>query len=51
VEINEYPQQARWKVTHRDTTNAIAEQTGCALIARGMYCPPGKEPEAGERKL
>lgn len=53
LEINDYPQQARWKVTHRETMNAVNELTGCAVISRGQYFPPGKEPEPGSniRKL
>jgi hypothetical protein len=47
LEINDFPQQARWKVTHRETMNTINELTGCAIISRGQYFPPGKEPEPG----
>lgn len=52
LEINDYPQQARWKVTRRDTSiAAIVEFTGCAITPRGSYFPPGKTPKPGERKL
>lgn len=50
-EINDYPQQARYKVTHRDTINAIAEFTGCSVTTRGTYITPGRNPLPGERKL
>merc|ERR1719198_1169285 len=51
VEFNDYPQAARFKITHRDTINQISEMTGAAIISRGMYHAPGKPPPAGERKL
>jgi len=51
LEINDYPQTARWKVTHRDSILAIQEWTKAAIIAKGAYYPPGRNPPAGERKL
>jgi len=51
IEINEYPQQARWKVTHRETVRDVQERTECAIIHKGKYCGPGTQPDAGERKL
>ncbi|KAK3720050.1 hypothetical protein QZH41_015454, partial [Actinostola sp. cb2023] len=64
VEINEFPQTARWKITskvfgrHRadtfrdeDTIMAITEYSECAVTVRGTYFTPGKEPKEGERKI
>jgi ATP-dependent RNA helicase DDX46/PRP5 len=51
LEINDYPQQARWKVTHKDALNAITEFTGAAVTTRGSFVPPGRNPPPGERKL
>jgi len=51
LEINDYPQQARWKVTHKDALSAITEFTGAAITTRGSYVPPGRPPAPGERKL
>jgi ATP-dependent RNA helicase DDX46/PRP5 len=51
LEINDYPQTARWKVTHRDSIQAIQEWTKAAIITKGAYFPPGRNPPAGERKL
>eukprot|EP00955_Chlamydomonas_euryale_P053852 355627-Chlamydomonas_euryale.AAC.8 len=51
LEVNDFPQHARWKVMHRETINDIAELTGCALITKGVYVPPGKQPPPGERKI
>eukprot|EP01054_Gregarina_sp_Poly1_P010339 Gregarina_sp_Poly_1__10338@NODE_734_length_6557_cov_123_557627_g549_i0_p1_GENE_NODE_734_length_6557_cov_123_557627_g549_i0NODE_734_length_6557_cov_123_557627_g549_i0_p1_ORF_typecomplete_len1175_score228_12DEAD/PF00270_29/5_4e54DEAD/PF00270_29/9_1e02DEAD/PF00270_29/1_5e03Helicase_C/PF00271_31/9_2e28ResIII/PF04851_15/5_3e12ResIII/PF04851_15/8_3e03ERCC3_RAD25_C/PF16203_5/1e09Flavi_DEAD/PF07652_14/0_013AAA_19/PF13245_6/2_5e03AAA_19/PF13245_6/0_24AAA_19/PF13245_6/1_3e03SecA_DEAD/PF07517_14/1_8e04SecA len=37
LSINDYPPQARHKVSHRETLNRIAETTGAALQVRGVY--------------
>ncbi|GLD94599.1 hypothetical protein PINS_up003210 [Pythium insidiosum] len=51
LEINDYPQQARWKVTQRDASERVSELTGVAIITRGSFVPPGRKPNPGERKL
>ncbi|GMF40814.1 unnamed protein product [Phytophthora fragariaefolia] len=51
LEINDYPQQARWKVTQKEASDAVAELTGVAVIARGSYIPAGRKPNPSERKL
>ncbi|KAJ0394395.1 hypothetical protein P43SY_000096 [Pythium insidiosum] len=51
LEINDYPQQARWKVTQREATERVSELTGVAVITRGSFVPPGRKPNPGERKL
>lgn len=51
LEINDFPQHARWKVTHKDALGQISEWTGAAITTRGQYFPPGKVPAPGERKL
>jgi ATP-dependent RNA helicase DDX46/PRP5 len=51
LEVNDFPQQARWKVTHRETMLQIAELTGCAVIVKGVFVPPGKPVPEGERKI
>ncbi|KAK8939342.1 DEAD-box ATP-dependent RNA helicase 42 [Platanthera guangdongensis] len=51
LEINEFPQNARWKVTHKETLGPISEWTGAAITTRGQYYPPGKFPGPTERKL
>ncbi|KMZ56001.1 putative ATP-dependent RNA helicase [Zostera marina] len=51
LEINEFPQNARWKVTHKETIIPISEFTGAAITTRGQYYPPGRIPAQGERKL
>ncbi|XP_022765162.1 DEAD-box ATP-dependent RNA helicase 42 [Durio zibethinus] len=51
LEINEFPQNARWKVTHKETLGPISEWTGAAITTRGQFFPPGRIPGPGERKL
>ncbi|KAH9317119.1 hypothetical protein KI387_018888 [Taxus chinensis] len=51
LEINDFPQNARWKVTHKETLGPIREWTGAAITTRGQFYPPGKFPGPGERKL
>eukprot|EP01105_Mastigella_eilhardi_P008741 TRINITY_DN2104_c0_g1_i1.p1 TRINITY_DN2104_c0_g1~~TRINITY_DN2104_c0_g1_i1.p1 ORF type:complete len:664 (+),score=186.51 TRINITY_DN2104_c0_g1_i1:1377-3368(+) len=51
LEINDYPQQARWRVTHKDALAPITDWTGAAITTRGSFVAPGKQPPPGERKL
>lgn len=51
LEINDFPQNARWKVTHKETLGPISEWTGAAITTRGQFFPPGKTPGPGDRKL
>ncbi|KAL6180798.1 hypothetical protein ACLB2K_047457 [Fragaria x ananassa] len=51
LEINDLPQNARWKVTHKETVGPITDCTGAAIITRGQYFPPGKVPGPADRKL
>ncbi|XP_068715528.1 probable ATP-dependent RNA helicase DDX46 isoform X2 [Montipora foliosa] len=51
VEINDFPQTARWKVTSKETIMNITEVSEAAITVRGTFFPPGKEPKEGERKI
>lgn len=52
VEINDFPQTARWKVTSKETIMNITEVSEAAITVRGTFFPPGKEPKLeGERKI
>ncbi|VEN47262.1 unnamed protein product [Callosobruchus maculatus] len=46
LEINDFPQQARWRVTSK-----ISEYSEAGITVRGTYVPTGKNPPEGERKL
>ncbi|XP_044510847.1 DEAD-box ATP-dependent RNA helicase 42-like [Mangifera indica] len=51
LEINDFPQNARWKVTHKETLGPISEWTGAAITTRGQFFPPSRVAGPGERKL
>ncbi|KAM1187817.1 hypothetical protein ACFX2J_023699 [Malus domestica] len=51
LEINDIPQNARWKVTHKETLGPISDLTGAAITIRGQYFPPGKVPGPGDPKV
>ncbi|KAL7563409.1 hypothetical protein ACA910_016506 [Epithemia clementina (nom. ined.)] len=50
-DINDYPREARWKVTQKETTSRMQEEFRTAVTLKGSYFPPGKEPGPGERRL
>ena len=51
IEINDFPQQVRRKVTSKETFADLVELTGVAITPKGIYVVPGKPVPAGERKL
>lgn len=51
LEINDAPQQARWRVTSKEAIATISEFSEAGITVRGTYFPAGKEPGPGERKL
>ncbi|KAL5261797.1 hypothetical protein ACHWQZ_G007485 [Mnemiopsis leidyi] len=51
IEINDLPQQARYRITSKDAIASIQEYSECALTVRGTYYPPNKNPPEGMRKL
>lgn len=51
IDINDYPQNARWKITSRDTVSSIIEYSETSIVVRGLYFPSGKSPRDTERRL
>lgn len=52
LEINDFPQKARWAVTNRTNVAKILEATGTSITTKGNFYAPGKEPPSGsEPKL
>ncbi|CAI4227161.1 unnamed protein product [Auanema sp. JU1783] len=51
IEINEFPQQVRYKVCSRDSVSHISEYADVGISVKGSHYPPGKEPRDGDRKL
>ena len=39
LEINDFPQYARWKVTHKDQLQQINDFTGAVVTVKGTYYP------------
>ena len=48
LEINDFPQKARWAVTNRTNVAKILEATGTSITTKGSFYPQGKEPGSGE---
>jgi ATP-dependent RNA helicase DDX46/PRP5 len=51
LEVNDYPQNARWKVLNQAGLATITEITGCGLTTKGTHVAPGRNPPPGQRKL
>lgn len=51
IEINDYPQKARWNVTHKGSLTGIQEWCDVAITARGSFIQSGRKAQAGDRKL
>jgi ATP-dependent RNA helicase DDX46/PRP5 len=50
-EINDYPREARWKVTQKETTSRLQDEFQTAVTLKGEYFGQGRQPGDGERKL
>ena len=51
LEINDYPREARWKVTQKDTTSRLQDEFHTAVTLKGEFFGPGREPKGRERRL
>ncbi|KAJ1650107.1 pre-mRNA processing RNA-helicase [Dispira simplex] len=53
IEINDFPQKARWRVTSKEHIDRITEVSGSAITTRGTYFPTGRQPanDSDDRKL
>jgi len=51
LDINDYPPAARARATQRDNISRVTEETGAAVISRGVFIPSGKLSHSGERRL
>ncbi|KAF7719338.1 DEAD box Pre-mRNA-processing ATP-dependent RNA helicase, prp5 subfamily [Penicillium ucsense] len=48
LEINDFPQKARWAVTNRTNVAKILEATGTSITTKGSFYPTGKVPGPNE---
>ena len=44
IDINDYPQNARWRITSRDTVSSIIEYSETSIVVRGLLFPAWKSP-------
>lgn len=51
LEINDYPREARWKVTQKETTSRLQFEFQTAVTLKGSYFGPGRPLGEGDRKL
>ncbi|EGP92252.1 uncharacterized protein MYCGRDRAFT_33937 [Zymoseptoria tritici IPO323] len=51
LEINDFPQKARWAVTNRSNVAKILEATGTSITTKGSYQDPSKPVPEGQSKL
>lgn len=52
LEINDFPQQLRYRICSRESIAQIQEFADVGISVKGLYYPPGREPKEGmERKL
>ena len=51
VDINDYPQQARWAVTKKGSLDDVISDTGCSITAKGSYIDSRRRLQEGEERL
>ena len=51
VEINDFPSEARFKMTRREHIEELSAITECAITSRGTFYPLGKKAKTGDKKL
>jgi ATP-dependent RNA helicase DDX46/PRP5 len=51
IEINDYPREARWKVTQKETTSRLQDEFQIAVTLKGKFYDSKTQPPEGERKL
>ncbi|KAF2120720.1 P-loop containing nucleoside triphosphate hydrolase protein [Lophiotrema nucula] len=49
IEINDFPQKARWGVTNRTNVARILEASGTSITSKGVFYPAGKTPNEGDQ--
>ena len=51
IEINDFPQQIRFRITTREVLDDIGEYSEAYITVRGIYIPESRQPVEGERRL
>jgi ATP-dependent RNA helicase DDX46/PRP5 len=47
LEINDFPQAARWRVTRKEHVAELSEFSSAAITVRGTFFPKDKRPKVG----
>jgi len=51
IDLNDFPQQARWRITSKEIIEQVRELSEAGITVRGVYIPPNKKPEEDEKRL
>lgn len=51
IEINDFPAEARFKVTRKEFVDDISDRSETAITTRGSYYPPGSKLKETDKKL
>jgi ATP-dependent RNA helicase DDX46/PRP5 len=51
IEINDFPAEARFRVTRKEFVADISERSGTAITTRGTFFGPGAKVKEGDKKL
>lgn len=51
IDINDFPQQARWRITSKEVIEQVRELSEAGVTVRGMYIPPNKKVTEEEKRL
>ena len=51
IEINDFPQQIRFRITTREVLDDIGDYSEAYITVRGIYIPESRQPMEGERRL
>jgi len=51
IDINDLPQQARWRITSKETISRVCEVSEAGITVRGSYVAPGSKVKEGEKRL
>eukprot|EP00112_Aurelia_sp_Birch-Aquarium-sp1_P002901 Seg1321.8 transcript_id=Seg1321.8/GoldUCD/mRNA.D3Y31 product="putative ATP-dependent RNA helicase DDX46" protein_id=Seg1321.8/GoldUCD/D3Y31 len=51
IDINDLPQQARWRITSKETISRVCEVSEAGITVRGSYIPPGTKLKEGDKRL
>ena len=51
IDINDLPQQARWRITSKETISRVCEVSEAGITVRGSYVAPGTKVKEGEKRL